>query len=215
MKTLKKQIAAINSALRTYQNFEMDEGMPSDGLRDAATTLIALEAIVRRKDSFLFDFATKLIKTFHGNATDVQFMSPRQARDVASVLEGYLVETGLLPPIDRPRDNSDCINDAVKYSIYGLRCFNCNGTGYNTTKIFRAAIDPYRLEETRRLKNPRPIKRCVYCGRTNYRHVDKSCPGYGNPDKAYRDLPYRTWSALPSESTPEKFKRKRHGKNRN
>lgn len=129
MKTLKQQIAAINSALRTFKKFEMDEGMPGDGLRDAATTLIALELIARNRDSFLFGFATKLTRKFTGNATYLQFVSPRQAYEISAVLEVYLVERGLLPPIDRPHDNSDRINDAFRYSSYGLRCFNCNGTG--------------------------------------------------------------------------------------
>lgn len=285
MQTLKEQIKAIRGVIKDRERteFAIDgnkadrerhkrvENNFTDTLRDAATTLIALDLITSDRQKFLADFATKL------NARGIGL---GMRLHVVAELETFLVEKGLLPPIDRPRDNSDCINDAVRYSNYGLRCFNCNGTGKtyvvtklggkrklpcsscfgtgvpregnagygfvdtkttpglkrphdngqaavqasNVAEVIRLMKGPYRPGEIEKLKlvsvetlkKPRPIKRCVYCGRTNYRHVDKSCPGYGNPDKAYRDLPYRTWPALPSElPTPEKFKRKRHGKNRN
>lgn len=159
MKTLKQQIAAVNSALRTFKNFEMDEGMPGDGLRDAATTLIALDLLTSDRQKFLAGFATKI--------TTRSLFDAFGGKEAAIALEDYLIEKGLLPPDDPKKGTRE------KVGAVALHCFDCAGIGFvgpdltnycptcGGTGVPKKGNAGYGFVGTTLvgLKKPRPIKR--------------------------------------------------------
>lgn len=165
MKTLKQQIAAVNSALRTFKNFEMDEGMPGDGLRDAATTLIALDLITSDRKTFFADFATKLRSGVGPSKRTAAHFT--EAVDIMNALNTFLVEKGLLPPDDPKKGTRE------KVGAVALHCFDCAGIGFvgpdltnycptcGGTGVPKEGNAGYGFVGTTLvgLKKPRPIKR--------------------------------------------------------
>lgn len=102
MKPLKEQIRAIKVVIKNRERTEFTtdgnkkdqvehlrvENSVTSTLRDAATTLIALNLLTKDREKFLTDFATKL-DYWPINAT--------------RSLEEFLVEKGLLPAVEATR----------------------------------------------------------------------------------------------------------------
>jgi hypothetical protein len=108
----------------------MDEGLPCDGLRDAATTILTLDLLTSNRKRFLAGFATTI-----SNAHKIP------ASVVEKTIESYLVEKGLLPAKKvvgakrAPKQLScfACMGSGKSIDEYGIytndACPVCNGSG--------------------------------------------------------------------------------------